>query len=193
MYDKSAQDRVPLLLQKAAAALCTLLDQTLPSVSDRWWDARAIPITVQAVERIEEGHRGITQHSRNPGFKTAADLVNRVDPYRVLASLTSGRKSGVQIGSPTLRPPHNDERRMEVRRRPCNDAYSRANAPAGNLQRRVFPLTHYGAPRYPAQCARYAILQIGKNAAPVITMPHDEPRAYQSFGASSPMFATFLV
>jgi hypothetical protein len=31
---------------------------------------------VQAVERIEECHRRITEHSRNPRFQPAADFVD---------------------------------------------------------------------------------------------------------------------
>jgi phosphopantothenate synthetase len=41
--------------------------------------ARAISIMVQAVERVEECHRRITQRSRNPRLQTATELMNRID------------------------------------------------------------------------------------------------------------------
>ena len=81
-------------------------------------------------------------------------------------------KARVQVCSLTPLSPNNDERRPETGRRPCDDAHRRANTPAGNLQRRVFPLSHYGFPRHPSEGVPYAILQIWKNAAPVITVAH---------------------
>ena len=60
MDGKSPQDRVPLLLQKAAAALCTLLDLTLPSVSDRWWDALVLPNLSFQQQRAVDA-KGITK------------------------------------------------------------------------------------------------------------------------------------
>lgn len=62
MDDKSQQDRVPLLLQRAAAALCGLLDQTLPSVSDRWWDSLVLPNLSFQQQRAVDA-RGITKLS----------------------------------------------------------------------------------------------------------------------------------
>ena len=46
----------------------------------------AISVPVQAVERIEECHRRITQYSRNPRFQPTAHLVNGVDAHLVYAS-----------------------------------------------------------------------------------------------------------
>jgi hypothetical protein len=42
----------------------------------------------------------------------------------------------------------------------------------------VFPLSDYRSSRHPAEGAAYAILQIRKDAAPVITVSHDEDAAY---------------
>jgi superfamily II DNA or RNA helicase len=43
MDEKSQKDRVPLLLQRAAVSVCALLERTLPSVSEHWWDSLVLP------------------------------------------------------------------------------------------------------------------------------------------------------
>ena len=78
----------------------------------------------------------------------------------------------MQVCSLTTLTSNHDEIRSEAGLRPCNDAHRRAYATPGNLQRRVFPLSYDRSPRHPFEGAPYAILQIWKNAAPVIAMAH---------------------
>jgi ATP-dependent helicase HepA len=43
MDDRSTNVRVPSLLQKAAATICSFLDQILPPLSERWWEVLVLP------------------------------------------------------------------------------------------------------------------------------------------------------
>ncbi len=43
MDDKPSSESVPSLLQKAAGAVCSFLEEVLPSLSIRWWDLNVLP------------------------------------------------------------------------------------------------------------------------------------------------------
>lgn len=52
-------------------------------------------------------------------------------------------------------------------------AHGRASATAGYHKRRVFALPYDRSPRHPFESAPYAIFQVWKNAAPMITVAHE--------------------
>ena len=93
MDDKRNSESVPSLLQKAAGAVCSFLEEVLPSLSVRWWDLNVLPhLSFQQRRSVDAS---LLSHLRVfNGFPTAADLVeNDVGgglPYEGLGLVVPG-------------------------------------------------------------------------------------------------------